>query len=450
MGKIKVARYTEPTPPRRTIREDLMRVLMTDLSDLFSGKTGPVDDTTPIADGGDAGLSEELIVDTTRLAEDMIRDAVRERATDIHIDPQSVGSRIRLRVDGRVIDTAVLNEMQTHRLVNQVKTLADIDPVKTFAPEDARLTYELDGNLIDIRVTIVPCVTGEKIAIRLLDPQRVSSNITSLGLNHDAESELKDWLAGVSGLFLVTGPTGSGKTTLLYALLHEIRKHQRSIVTIEDPVEYQIDGITQVQVDTRHGLTFAQGLRTMLRLDPDYLMLGEVRDAESARSAIDASISGRALMSTMHARDAVSTLSALRNWGATDLEIAVSLSVVVAARLVRRLCENCRQECPVTDEQKKWLAAMGVPSPKKNFTSPGCPSCKNLGYLGRTGVFETWRLDESDYDLILTGVDEHSMRKHLARKKHRTLVHDAMDKVEAGITSLAELQSLGDVGGGGR
>jgi general secretion pathway protein E len=425
---------SSPTPRAKlSFREELTRVLMTDMRDLFRRAE---------TQGGAVPEMEEA---ATQLAEDLLFDAVRERATDIHIDPLSQGSRIRLRVDGRVVDSAELDRAYTQRLVNQIKTLADIDPVRSFKPHDARFTYDLDGRMIDVRVTTVPSVTGDKISIRLLDPVRARQDIGELGLSPADEEQLKSWLDGTTGLFLVTGPTGSGKTTLLYALLHELRQRDWAIMTIEDPVEYQIDGITQIQVDERHGLNFATGLRTMLRLDPDYLMLGEIRDRESAGSALDASISGRALMSTLHTRNAVATLSALRNWGASDLEIAVSLSVVVAQRLVRTLCEHCKEEGPITDAQRAWVEAAGGEAPDLVWEPKGCDACHNLGFVGRTGVFETWRLDDSDYELILSGVDEHAMARHLAKKGHKTLVMDGIDKVRAGITSISELYRMPDV-----
>ena len=430
MGKVRLAKSPQPIESQdRNFREDLMRILKTDLTDLFRRQ-----EEAPLVDDAD-----------TRLAGDVVRDAVRERATDIHIDPQSEGARVRLRVDGRVLDTVELTDGQFHRIVNQVKTLADIDPVKTFEPVDARFTYELDQRLIDVRIAIVPSVVGPKLAIRLLDPVRARQSIAQLGLSEDDEQELKDWLDATSGMFLVTGPTGSGKTTLLYALLHELRTHDWSVCTIEDPVEYQIDGITQIQVDSRHGLTFPKGLKTMLRLDPDFLMVGEVRDPESARSAIDASIAGRALMTTLHSRDAVSALSALRNWGATDLEIAVSLSCVVASRLVRTLCPQCKKARQPNDKERRWADLGGIELPDEVFDADGCSACHDLGFKGRTGVFETWKLDEEDYNALLTGVDERAMRRQLANKGHRTLIADGLDKARAGMTSVPELAILPDI-----
>ncbi len=435
MSKSRLAKSAAPLPTApHTFQQDLARILTTNLSDLFKRAEPAHADAEGDGDGNPAY--------NTALAESLIRDAVRERATDIHIDPLATGSRVRFRVDGRVVDILELSDNQANRLVNQIKTLADIDPVRTFGPLDARLSYDLDDRIIDIRLTVVPSVTGEKIAIRLLDPVRARAALDELGLTAAHLDLLRLWLSAAGGLFMVTGPTGSGKTTLLYALLHELRRRASNIITIEDPVEYQIDGITQIQVDHRHGLDFGAGLKTMLRLDPDYLMLGEIRDASSARSAMDASISGRSLMTTLHSRDAVSSLSALRNWGATDLEIAVSLSIVVAQRLVRVLCPACRRERAITEAEALWARGAGVPAPRSVWEPVGCDECRHMGYKGRTGVFEVWRLDDEDYGLVLGGIDEHAMRRRLNAKGHRTLAMHGVELVAAGVTGMTEIFGL--------
>ena len=380
-----------------------------------------------------------------RLAAALLRDAWDHRATDVHLEPYGDGVRVRMRIDGIIADTVTLTREQAKRLGNQIRTLSSLDPIRSFVPQESRWSWSFDGHALDVRLTIAPCVNGETIAIRLLDPSRISQHIGELGLDDAHQNRVLQWLGNVSGMLLVTGPTGSGKTTTLYAMLHELRQQPRNVVTIEDPVEYKIDGITQLQVNQRHGVTFAKGLKTILRMDPDYLMLGEIRDADSARSAADASISGRVLMSTLHSRDAVGAVSALRNWGLKDLEIAVSLSVVFAQRLVRRLCSHCRQLEAPTVNDRTWLKSMRLPAPEKVWHPVGCDQCHNVGYRGRTGVFEIWRLDESSYDRILSGADERSLRAHLARQQFRTLVADGMIKAVKGITSIDELRSMGEV-----
>jgi len=383
---------------------------------------------------------------STGLALALIRDAWRERATDIHIDPYTTGGMIRFRVDGNLLDAIYLSPDQTRKITNQVKVLAQVDPVRSFVPHDARWTQQMDDeHEFDIRLTTAPCITGEKIAMRLLDPLQAEQRISELGFCGMDERAIKEWLRSVNGMVLTTGPTGAGKTTTLYALLHELKGRQRSIVTIENPIEYHVDGIVQMQVDERHDFTFPRAIKTMLRMDPDYMMVGEVRDPQSARAAADAAMSGHVLMSTLHSRDAVGAVTALRNWGLKNLEIAVCLSVVVAQRLVRRLCNNCKATRKPTDEEARWLDAMTLPVPDEVHQGEGCDQCRRLGYRGRIGVYELWRIDQEDYDLILHGADEKTLYKALQVKAHATLLHDALEKVVDGITSVAEMQSMGEL-----
>jgi type II secretory ATPase GspE/PulE/Tfp pilus assembly ATPase PilB-like protein len=244
-------------------------------------------------------------------------------------------------------------------------------------------------------------------------------------------------------MFLAAGPTGCGKTTTVYSLLHELKKNDRAVVSLEDPVEYQVDGIVQVQLDPRHHLNFGEGIKQMLRLDPDYLMLGEIRDAVSARAAVDAALSGRALLSTLHCRDAVGAVTALRNWGLLDHEIAEALSVVIGQRLVRRLCPHCRRTRPLTKKERRWFSATALPTPKRVADAPGCDRCGHLGYSGRTGIFELWHLNEQDYKAILEHSDEHALRRGLVEGEHQTILADGLAKVLAGVTSVSELRRAG-------
>jgi type II secretory ATPase GspE/PulE/Tfp pilus assembly ATPase PilB-like protein len=243
-------------------------------------------------------------------------------------------------------------------------------------------------------------------------------------------------------MFLAAGPTGCGKTTTLYSLLHELKLSNRIIVTLEDPVEYLIDGITQIQIDMLHDLNFAEGAKSMLRLDPDFLMLGEIRDGTSAETAVNAAISGRVLLSTVHSRDAVGAITALRNWNLPDHEIAESLSVVVAQRLVRKLCPACRRKTKPNETEKRWLKSLYLKVPSTVWKAQGCKKCRDLGYDGRTGVFELWRLSSADYHAILEHVDEISLRESLAARGHRSVLEDAMDKVTEGVTSLEEVRRV--------
>jgi type II secretory ATPase GspE/PulE/Tfp pilus assembly ATPase PilB-like protein len=225
-------------------------------------------------------------------------------------------------------------------------------------------------------------------------------------------------------------------------LLHELKLLSKSVITIEDPVEYQIDGITQIQVDPRHGVNFAAALKSVLRLDPDYLLLGEIRDQESARAALEAVSSGRALMATLHARDAVGAVSALHNWGLSHYEIAANLGLVISQRLVRRLCEKCKAPGTLLKADEVWLGRVGLPIPEQVWKTVGCPECRYTGYHGRTGVFEVWRSTEAEYELILSQPDEHAFRRALRSRGIHSLAEDGIVKAGAGLTTLEEVRAV--------
>jgi type II secretory ATPase GspE/PulE/Tfp pilus assembly ATPase PilB-like protein len=373
----------------------------------------------------------------------LLNDALREGATDLHFDPLRAGVMIRMRIDGTVLDATLLSQDQASRIMNQFKTRVRLSPVNRFQPEGGRTSYDLDGDSIDMRLTQIPCLHGNKINIRLFKPQREPHQLHQLGLHEVALEHLQDWIGNVSGMLLVSGPAGSGKTTTLYALLHRLKLHEINVVTIEDPVEYQIDGINHMQVDHKHGLDFSNGLAALLRLDPDYLMLGEIRDAQSAHAALAAAASGHPLMSTLHSRDAVGVVDALRNHGLNGHDISANLMLVVAQRLVRLLCPHCKIETEPSEEESNWLRLLGREVPERVWRAEGCDKCRGLGYLGRTGVFEVWRIDPEEYQLILEEADRRSLYHHLAERHHRFLLDDGLIKVRQGITSLSELRAMG-------
>lgn len=374
------------------------------------------------------------------LALALVQDAMTARASDIHLEPRDDEMRVRLRIDGAVSDVAGLTAEQGKWLTNQFKALADLDPVVRFTPKDSHARVCLNDCTVDLRLALAPCQQGEALSIRLLDPKRLDRSIDDLGLTEANRQQLEDWLENVNGMFLSAGPTGSGKTTTIYALLHELKFADRTVVSIEDPVEYEIPGITQVQLDEKHHLSFAEGVKAMLRLDPDFLMIGEIRDAASARAAGDAAITGRVLLSTVHSRDAVGAVTALRNWGLPDHEIAESLAVVIAQRLVRRLCPGCRKPATPTESEIRWLRSLRLPAPKCAWSATGCNKCDGFGYFGRTGIFELWRLREADYRLILEHSHDHQLRQHFHASHAGNLIQDGLAKVDAGVTSLAELR----------
>jgi general secretion pathway protein E len=367
-------------------------------------------------------------------------DAFPRRVSDIHIEPQSRETRVRFRVDGRVNDVASISHQCGRFLVNQLKVRAELNPIIRFTPTDAHTSVVLKGSKLDLRLALAPSQHGETVAIRILNAKRLQREIDTLGLSEENMERIESWMENASGMFLVAGPTGSGKTTTLYSILHILKHGERNIISLEDPVEYAIDGVTQIQIDELHNLTFGEGVKSLLRLDPDLIMLGEIRDDASAQSAVNAAISGRVLLSTIHSRDAVGAIASLRNWGVRNHELAESLMLVVAQRLVRKLCPECREKRPLEERDGRWLRSLGLRVPRSACYPAGCSACNGVGYRDRTGVFELWKLDPQDYELILKNADEQSIRRQLGERKHPGLLKDALEKISAGLTSVAEVR----------
>lgn len=382
------------------------------------------------------------------LTEAAMVDAVHARATDIHLDPHGGRYRLRFRIDGVMVDVADLEHADGLQLVNQFRVLARLDPVTAMIPDAGHFSYLLDEAALDLRVTVAPCIGGDKLAIRILAPARVLQNVRDLGLSGQQVELLDHWLDTVGGMLLISGPTGSGKTTTLYSLLHQLKMTDRHIVTLEDPVEYEIPGINQMRVDVERGLGFAAGARAMLRLDPDYQVIGELIEANSARAAMNAASGGKATLSTLHSRDAADVISVLRNYGLDDFELAANLQLVVAQRLVRRLCVHCRRQDAPGKADVRWLKSLDLPVPDAAWTAAGCERCNDLGYYGRIGIFEVWRPDDEDYAKILDHRSAHEIRAGLAERGHRFLLEDGLAKAEEGLVSYSELHSLGALGRG--
>lgn len=376
-------------------------------------------------------------------AEGLLRDAAREHASDIHLDAQVDGVLVRLRIDGTVLDGTLLKHSVGKQLGNQMKVICGLDPVVRHLPQEGRATYEVAEGLWYLRMAFAPCLTGDTISVRILDARLVPRTLAQLGVRSPAIENMQDWLDDIHGMLIVAGPTGSGKTTTLYAMLHSLKLHQKNIVSIEDPVEYQVPGINHLQVDAKHGLGYPEGIAAILRMDPDYVMLGEIRDAASARAAVIAAASGRPLLSTIHSRDATGVVEVLRNFELNDHEISSHLVMVVAQRLVRLLCPGCRQQEEASQRERRWLELLGKQVPERVWHAKGCDACRGLGYQGRTGVFEVWRVRSDDYSLILQGTDRKRLYEHLREQGHVFMLDDGLSKAAEGLTSLDELRGLG-------
>ncbi len=373
----------------------------------------------------------------------LLEDAVARRVSDIHVDPGTGGYHIRFRLDGALHDVATLGQAAGERLIRFVATRAELDVPKPSEPQEGRASFEVSGGNWELRYCAVPAALGEKVTMRILGANQIGKPIGELGLAGGTFDRIRDWTEDSSGMLLVAGLTGSGKTTTLYALLHEFKQRERAIVTIEDPIEYTVDGCTQIEVNEEAGLSFAVGLKTMLRLDPDYLLVGEIRDPESAATAIDAASAGRLLMSSIHSRDAAGVITTLRNFGVRDSEIATALEVVVAQRLVRKLCTACRERGAATVSEAGWLDRFSLAPPEQCWHAVGCEQCSQTGFDGMIGIFEVWRLDPESRRLILKHPEEAQLRGALIESGHESLAQDGLRKAGEGLTTLAELRETG-------
>jgi general secretion pathway protein E len=374
----------------------------------------------------------------------VVKDAVEASASDLHFDPAKSDCCLRLRVDGVLHDACLVPKKLGKRMVNHFKVIAGMDPGPTPIPDEGWADYQIEDRTIHLRISSVPTVSGDKLSIRLFDESQIFGEITELGMNEKQSDLIQEWLGNIQGLFLVVGAVGSGKSTTLYALLNQLRKRARSVVSIEDPVEYRIEGVNQIQVSSENDFGFAEALKSVMRLDPDDIMFGEIRDSVSAVAAVDAAATGKVLLSTLHSRDAVGAVISLRNYGVKDHEIAALLETVVAQRLVRKLCDSCKQETTPSDSDKAWLKSIDRKAPKTLYTHnpEGCEACGGVGFKGRTGIFEVWRLQERDKKLIIEHPAEQVLRQQVREWGVPSLFDASWDLVTSGTTSLEEVRPL--------
>ena len=372
-----------------------------------------------------------------RLINGMIAEAVRTAASDIHVEPFEDRVSIRYRVDGVLHETVSVSPRLAPPLVSRIKVMARLDIAEKRVPQDGRLTIALGGKSIDVRVSTLPSRHGERVVLRLLDNSQARFRLDDLGMPQAMLTDMKKALAQPNGIILVTGPTGAGKTTTLYAGLNLLNEETRNILTVEDPVEYAIDGIGQTQVNAKVGMTFAAGLRAILRQDPDIVMVGEIRDAETAQIAVQASLTGHLVLSTVHTNSAVAAIARLRDMGVESYLLASTLSAIVAQRLVRRLCTHCREAYTPDAAELELLGLAG----RSNVTlhrPAGCSHCKQTGYDGRTGVYEIVVVDDTLRKQIHDDARESEMAAH-AFARRKTLFQNGVDLVLAGTTSLSEV-----------
>lgn len=372
-----------------------------------------------------------------RLINAVLTEAIKINASDIHIEAFENRMRIRFRVDGVLREILQPPKNIAPLVISRVKVMAKLDIAEKRLPQDGRISLKVAGRSVDVRVSTLPAGHGERIVLRLLDKQAGRLNLQHLGMAEHDRDHLDKLLHRPHGIILVTGPTGSGKTTTLYAGLTRLNDKSRNILTVEDPIEYYLDGIGQTQVNTRVEMTFARGLRAILRQDPDIVMIGEIRDLETAAIAVQASLTGHLVLSTLHTNTAIGAVTRLRDMGVEPFLLASSLIGVLAQRLVRKLCPHCKTPHVASHSECEWLG-VSVDTPPTVYQPGSCDHCNHLGYHGRTGVYEFITIDGKLQSLIHDGAGEQEMEKY-ARQFSRSLRQDGQRLILAGETSLEEV-----------
>jgi type IV pilus assembly protein PilB len=377
-----------------------------------------------------------------RFVQSVIADAVNRGASDIHFDPSGGEMRVRCRIDGVVTDSTTVPRALVPGLISRIKIMAELDISERRVPQDGRVGFTVDDRKVDIRVATLPVVRGEAVVMRILDKGRMVLELDRLGMHVDDRERFQPAIKASHGGVLVTGPTGSGKTTTLYAALHEINTPDKTIITIEDPVEYELEGVKQVQVNNRTGLSFAAGLRSMVRADPDILMVGEIRDKETAQIAVESALTGHLVLSTIHTNDAPMAAARLIEMGIEPFLVASGVECVVAQRLARRLCD-CKQPTTITAARLAENDFAGSEDIKA-FEPAGCVRCGGTGYRGRVGLYEVMPVTAEIRSLILDKVDGSSIREAALEQGMRAIRQDGIEKVGVGVTSIEEvLRALG-------
>jgi type II secretory ATPase GspE/PulE/Tfp pilus assembly ATPase PilB-like protein len=373
----------------------------------------------------------------------LVSCAYRARASDIHLDPEAGALRVRFRVDGALRDVEVVPSQYRDEVISRLKILSGLRTDEHQAPQDGRFRVDVGGTFIDIRVSIVPTYYGENAVLRLLAEQSDDYSLEALGFTKENQKKLERAIQKTHGMILLTGPTGSGKTTTLYTLVKMLNTKDRSIITVEDPVEYSIDGINQIQVNARSGLTFAQGLRSILRQDPNIIMVGEIRDAETAGLAVNAALTGHLVLSTLHTNDAPTALPRLLDMKVEPFLISSTVNLVVSQRLVRRICKDCRKEVEVSAAALRSLSEVVSASvlavQPKFYAGSGCDSCGDTGYRGRVGIHEVIELGGSVREAVLRKCSSAELRTIALEHGMTPMIVDGFEKAKAGLTTIEEV-----------
>jgi type IV pilus assembly protein PilB len=376
-----------------------------------------------------------------KLVNSIIAQAVEDGASDIHFEPEERDMRVRYRVDGVLSESTTIPRRMIPGVISRVKIMADLDIAERRVPQDGRVGLKVEGHTVDIRVVTMPTALGEGIVLRILDKEAVLLSLDSLGMRDDARQRFESAFTQAYGAVLVTGPTGSGKSTTLYAALNALNDVHKNIITIEDPVEYQLQGINQIQVNLKAGLTFATGLRSMLRADPDVIMVGEIRDSETAKISVEAALTGHLVLSTLHTNDAPSAITRLTEMGIAPFLTASAVDCVVAQRLVRRLCTHCKKQTVLSVDSLR-AAGFDAAFDIEAFEPTGCARCGRSGYKGRVGLYEAMKLSDEIREMTIDRVSADVIRAKAVEQGMQLLRDDGLDKVRHGITSIAEVSRV--------
>lgn len=390
----------------------------------------------------DGELDEQTTASVIRLVNELLVEALSLQASDVHIEPEQNGLRIRYRVDGMLRVQPVPLEINHFysAIVTRLKIMSHLNIAEKRRPQDGRIKLRIQGREVDVRVSIIPMMHGEGICLRLLDKERMVFDLDKLGMNPNVLEPFRKLIQIPHGIVLCTGPTGSGKTTTLYASLNEIKDPQTKIITVEDPVEYHTEGISQIQVHSKIGLTFAAGLRSILRHDPDVVLIGEIRDGETAQSAIQASMTGHLVFSTLHTNDAPGAITRLIDMGVEPYLVASTVEAVLAQRLLRRLCSKCKQ--PVKPNREDLPVDFPEELPEFIYEPVGCRECGDTGYRGRTGVHELLVLDADVRKMCVEHASAGDIRVHALKNGMITLRMSGWAKVIDGVTSVEEVKRI--------
>ncbi len=375
----------------------------------------------------------------------ILQTAVKEGASDIHIEPQEGKLKVRFRIDGVLFEMMNPPSAMTAAIISRLKIMANLDISERRLPQDGRIRCAVRGRKLDLRMSTIPSTYGEKVVMRILDTRSINVTLDELGFDEDTLRIWKKQIDEPHGIILVTGPTGSGKTTTLYGSLRQMDKQKMNVSTVEDPVEYHLDGITQTQTHEKIGMTFAKALKALLRQDPDVIMIGEIRDMETAHTAVQAALTGHLVLSTLHTNDAPSSITRLINIGLEPFLVGAALNGVLAQRLVRRICQNCKQQAAPTGEFAEFLEMNGLPT-DMTWEGKGCDKCRNTGYSGRVGIYELLVMDDQVRDIIARNPNVSEFRRLCLERGMVTLRQDGFRKVRHGLTTVTEVLRVTESG----